>query len=124
MTMTKWLAPVAIGLAAASPAIAQGPVVDAARAAAAVGERFDGYLGIAAAVAPAVRSQVARVNIQRRSLYSNLAAAKGASPQAVGITAGCQLLARVAVGESYMVSDGQWRRRVPGQPALVPDYCR
>ena len=111
-------------LLAAVPAAAQTPALDAARASGAVGERYDGYLGVAAAVSATVRSQVATINIQRRSLYSNLAARKGVSPQDVGITAGCQLLARVAVGEAYMWADGAWRRRAAGQGAAVPDYCR
>ena len=111
-------------LALAMPAVAQTPAVDAARAAGVVGERYDGYIGISGAASGAVRSQVATINIRRRSLYSNLAARRGASPQEVGITAGCQLLARVGVGEAYMLSDGAWRRRAPGQAAPVPDYCR
>ena len=73
---------------------------------------------------PGLRSQVAAINIRRRSLYSNLAASKGVSPQEVGITAGCQLLARVQVGQAYLLADGRWRRRLAGQPAPVPDYCR
>ena len=96
----------------------------AARAAGAVGERYDGYLGVSGVVSGPVRSQVARINIQRRSLYSRLAASKGASPQDVGITAGCQLLAGVGTGEAYMLSDGAWRRRLANQAAPVPDYCR
>jgi uncharacterized protein YdbL (DUF1318 family) len=108
----------------AVPAAAQTPAVDAARAAGLVGERYDGYLGIAGPVSPAVRSQVATINIQRRKLYSDLAARKGVSPQDVGVTAGCSLLARVAVGELAMWPDGKWRRRLPGQPPPVPDYCR
>ena len=111
-------------MALAVPAVAQTPAVDAARAAGVVGERYDGYIGISGAASGAVRSQVATINIRRRSLYSNLAARRGASPQEVGITAGCQLLARVGVGEAYMLSDGAWRRRAPGQAAPVPDYCR
>jgi len=107
----------------ASAAAAQTPALDAARASGAVGERYDGYLGVVTAVSGAVRSQVTTINIQRRSLYSNLAARKGVSPQDVGITAGCQLLARVSVGEAYMWADGAWRRRTAGQSA-VPDYCR
>ena len=106
------------------PSIAQTPIVDAARAAGAVGERYDGYVGIAAPVTPAVRSGVAAINIKRRSLYSNLAASKNVSPSEVGVTAGCQLLARVGVGETYMWADGKWRRRAAGQAAPVPDYCR
>ena len=108
----------------AAPAGAQTAAVNAARAAGSVGERYDGYVGVAGAVAPAVRSQVATINIQRRSLYSKLAASKGVSPQDVGVTAGCQLLARVGVGETYLWADGKWRRRAAGQGAPIPDYCR
>jgi uncharacterized protein YdbL (DUF1318 family) len=108
----------------AVPAVAQTPAVAASRAAGQIGERYDGYLGVAGPVSAAVRSQVASINIRRRSLYSNLAASRGVSPSDVGITAGCQLLARVGVGEAYLWTEGGWRRRAPGQPAPVPSYCR
>jgi len=114
---------VLIALLASAAAVAQTSAVNGARAAGIVGERYDGYLGMAAPAPSYVRSQVATINIQRRALYSRLAASKGASPQDVGITAGCQLLARVAIGEAYLLTDGRWRRRAPGQSA-VPDYCR
>jgi uncharacterized protein YdbL (DUF1318 family) len=108
----------------AVPAAAQSPAVDAARAAGSIGERYDGYLGASGVISATVRSQVARINIQRRSLYSRLAASKGASPQDVGITAGCQLLAGVGVGEAYLLADGAWRRRTANQAAPAPEYCR
>ena len=98
--------------------------VEAARASGIVGERYDGYLGVVGAASSVVRSQVATINIQRRSLYSNLAGRKGVSPLDVGVTAGCQLLARVAVGEAYLWADGAWRRRAAGHAPPVPDYCR
>ena len=121
--MTR-LALIALAAMVGVPAVAQTPAVDAARASGAVGERYDGYLGIAAPVTAAVRSQVATINIRRRSLYSSLAARKRASPQDVGITAGCALLLRVPVGGSYLLTDGAWRRRGPGEPAPLPGYCR
>ncbi len=108
----------------APAANAQTATVNAARASGAVGERYDGYLGLSANAPAALRSQVATINVTRRALYTRLAAARGASPQDVGITAGCQLLARVGVGQSYMLIDGVWRRRGPGQGAPAPDYCR
>ena len=109
--------------AVALPAAAQTPLVNAARQAGTVGERFDGYMGYVTAVPPVLRSQVETINIRRRALYSNLAARKGVSPREVGITAGCQLLAGVGVGQAYMLSDGVWRRRGAGQAAPVPGYC-
>jgi len=109
---------------ASSGAQAQTPAVDAARAAGSVGERYDGYLGFTSALSPGVRSQVGAINLKRRALYSRLAAARGASPQDVGVTAGCSLLGRVGVGQAYLWPDGEWRRRAPGQGAPLPDYCR
>jgi uncharacterized protein YdbL (DUF1318 family) len=116
---------IAAALIALAPAVsAQTPVLDSARAAGLIGERYDGFIGIAGPAPSAVRAQVARINIQRRSLYSSLAARKGVSPQDVGITAGCELLARVGPAEAYLWPDGVWRRRKPGAPPPVPDYCR
>lgn len=121
--MRIWIAGVV--LAAVSPAAsAQTPAVDAARAAGVVGERFDGYLGVAGQPSAAVRSQVTGINIRRRALYTRLATSRGVTVSEVGITAGCELLARVAAGQAYMLPDGAWRRRSPGQAAPIPDYCR
>lgn len=122
--MTRRLLLAALLLAIAPAAAAQTPAVDSARAAGVVGERFDGYVGISGAASATVRSQVSTINIRRRSLYSNLATSRGATLQEVGITAGCQLLARTRPGEAYMLSDGAWRRRQANQAAPLPDYCR
>ena len=40
------------------------------------------------------------------------------------MTAACQLLPTVHVGERYQASDKVWRTRSAGQELLVPDYCR
>ena len=114
----------AVLIAVAPAAGAQTGAVNAARASGIVGERFDGYLGLAAPAGANVRSQVATINVTRRALYSRLAASRGASPQDVGFTAGCQLLARIGAGQAYMLADGVWRRRSAGQSPPVPDYCR
>ena len=110
-------------VAVAGVAAAQSAYFDA-RAAGQVGERFDGYLGYVLVQPSAqARTQTEAINISRRALYSDLEQRRGVSPQEVGITAGCTLLARVAAGEAYMLSDGQWRRRGAGEPAPVPQYC-
>ena len=89
-----------------------------------IGERYDGYLGVVAADAPAaLRHQVAAVNIRRRALYSDLAERRGVGAQDVGLTAACQLFATMAVGQHYLLADNVWRVRLSGQPPLIPGYC-
>jgi hypothetical protein len=110
--------------AAASGVAAQGRPVDRALAAGQIGERYDGYLGVAATIPSSLRNQVAAINIRRRRLYSDLAAQKRVAPQEVGITAGCRLLQNTGVGEVYFLPDGKWHRRAPGRQVQLPDYCR
>ena len=108
----------------AAPAAAQSNLtVASARQAGIVGERYDGYLGFAAGASDAVRRQVGALNIRRRSLYTGLASRRRVTVQEVGIAAGCELLAQVRVGESYMLNDGVWHRRAAGEPAPAPTYC-
>ena len=99
------------------------PQLAAARAAGQVGERYDGYLGFATAAPPLVQRQVSSINIRRRSLYVGLAQRRGVTPQAAGIATGCELLARVQIGEAYLLQDGVWRRRAAGQTIPRPAYC-
>jgi uncharacterized protein YdbL (DUF1318 family) len=103
---------------------AQSPVLAGAIQAGQVGERYDGYMGIAGAAPPQVQRQVRAINIQRRNLYIQLAERRNVSPDLVGIATGCQLLSQLPPGEAYMVRDGSWRRRAPGERLALPDYCR
>ncbi|HEX2804499.1 MAG TPA: YdbL family protein [Sphingomicrobium sp.] len=123
MRFVRVLFPVML-FGAVSAAVAQtSPQMTAARQAGVVGERYDGYLGFASNASAAVQREAGAVNIKRRSLYTGLAARRNATVQEVGIAAGCELLGQVKVGESYMLSDGEWRRRAAGQPVPVPGYC-
>ncbi len=101
---------------------AQDAVI-AARTSGIVGERYDGYLGVVGMLTPSLRSQVAAINIKRRALFSDLAARRGVTAQDVGVAAACTLLGRIAVGEVYQLSDGEWRRRASGETAPRPAYC-
>ena len=122
MTGKCMIAAAALALAAPAMLAAQGSVY-AAQAAGTVGERYDGYLGMSSSGGEPLRRQVATVNLKRRSLYSQLAARRGVSPEEVGVTAACQLLARVEVGEAYLLGDNVWRRRHAGESAPRPSYC-
>ena len=105
-------------------AVAQSPLLSQAIAAGQVGERYDGYLGVVGAAPPAVQRQVRAINIQRRNLYIQLAARRNVFPDVVGMATGCQLLSQLSAGEAYLLQDGSWRRRAPGQSVPVPNYCR
>ena len=124
MKRTVLLIAAMAALAVPGSAPAQNPnAILAAKRAGTIGERYDGYVGIVNANASAeVRRQVAALNIRRRTLYSNLAARKGVSPEEVGITTACSLLRRVSIGEYYLLGQGGWRRLAPGQ-SPVPNYC-
>ena len=122
--MTRPLFALLLAAALAVPAAAQmSAAIRSAKAAGQVGERYDGFLGMASGAPGAIRREVEAVNIRRRAHYANLAAAKGVSPREVGITAGCMTLASVQPGEAFLLADNAWRRRAAGQPAPTPSYC-
>jgi uncharacterized protein len=107
------------GVAAQSPTLVPGAI-----AAGQIGERYDGYMGFAAPPSDALRRQVDAINLRRRNLYIELAGRRNVTAQVVGMATGCELLANLAAGEAYMLSDGAWRRRSASGPAPVPSYCR
>ena len=121
MKSSIWLFAVVL---AAGPAEAQSPPIAQAIAAGQAGERYDGYMGVAAPASAGVERQVRAINIRRRNLYIGLAARRNATPELVGMATACQLLRALAPGEAYMLSDGVWRHRAPGRPVPLPDYCR
>ena len=76
-------------------------------------------MGVAAQVSPQVRRQVSAINLQRRSLYYQLASIRHVNPEVVGIATGCQLIAHLGAGQAYMLGDGAWHRVVGRQGAAV-----
>ena len=121
--MLRWLVGGGALLLAAA-AVAQSAGLAAAIQAGQVGERYDGYMGFVRPPPEPVRRQVSAINIQRRNLYIDLARRRGVTADVVGLTTGCELLARLPVGEAYMLKGGAWRIRVPGPPPPLPSYCR
>jgi uncharacterized protein YdbL (DUF1318 family) len=122
--MRFWLILAAAAILVPSAVSAQSyPELAAARRAGQVGERFDGYLGLAAPTSALVQRQVSATNIRRRSLYVGLAQRRGVTPEVAGMATGCELLGLIAVGEVYMLQDGSWRRRAQGKTIARPSYC-
>ena len=121
--MRLWLALTAAVIVPSAASAQSYPELAAARRAGQVGERYDGYLGYASTPSGQVQRQVAAINIRRRSLYIDLAQRRRVTPEVAGLATGCELLGRIAVGEVYMLQDGVWRRRAPGQDIPRPSYC-
>jgi uncharacterized protein YdbL (DUF1318 family) len=122
--MALRLSLVAGALAAAALVAQPASLIQSAIAAGQIGERYDGYMGFVVTPSPALRRQVQSINIRRRNLYVELSTRRNVTPEIAGIATGCELIGRISVGEAYMLSDGSWRRRAPGEPAPVPDRCR
>lgn len=110
-------------LAGATVARAQeAGLVRAAKAAGTVGEKADGYLGIAGAAAGDVRARVDEINIKRRAAYTAEAAKRGVTLDEWAAAIGCRTLSeRVADGQAYALADGQWRKK--SGPIALPATC-
>jgi uncharacterized protein YdbL (DUF1318 family) len=119
--MLRTVAAAAVMTLGAAEALAQSrePAYAAARAAGAVGERPDGYLGIVGNADPGLRRVVEDINIRRRAVYAREARASNASIEEFAFATGCFAIAQTRPGERYMGPDGVWRTR--GEGPLVRD---
>jgi uncharacterized protein YdbL (DUF1318 family) len=94
------------------------------RATGLVGEQYDGYLAVVERAPAAIRADMEAVNIKRRASYTQVAAARRVNIDEVGAAMACEILAtRILPGQYYRLPDGNWRRRLPGQPVMRPAYC-
>ena len=111
----------------AAPAQAQNDAVIAqARAAGAVGEQADGYLGFVpgANISADLRGRVEQNNIQRRALYTRRAAERNVSVSEMAAAVACEVFERrIALGERYRNERGQWRQRTASTPVEKPSFC-
>ena len=92
------------------------PAYAAARSAGKVGEKMDGYLGVVGAPSAAIRSLVNDINIKRRAVYTERAAAKKATVEEYAFTSGCLAIAATVPGEKYQAPDGSWQTRTSAPP--------
>ncbi|GAA4643546.1 hypothetical protein GCM10023115_15060 [Pontixanthobacter gangjinensis] len=92
------------------------PAYAAARSAGQVGEKMDGYLGIVGAETPALKRLVDNINIQRRAVYAERAAAEKATVEEYAMTSGCLAISRTVPGEKYQAPDGSWQTRTSAPP--------
>lgn len=86
--------------------------LDAAKAQGWIGERRDGYIGLASTAAPAeAQALVDTVNAERREAYQAVAAQNGVPREQVEALAGQKLIGRAAPGTFVMDASGRWIRK-------------
>lgn len=112
----------ALVLSAPASAQQRDPAYTAARAAGQVGEKTDGFLGYPVPPSAEIRKLAEDINIKRRDVYAQKAAAQKATIDDYGFTSGCQLILATVPGEKYQAPDGSWRTRT-GEPPLRDNKC-
>ena len=103
-------------------AMQRDPAYAAARAAGEIGEKSDGYLGFVVSPSDAVRRMVEDINIRRKAVYADKAAAANATVEEYALTSGCLAISRTTPGEKYQSPDGVWRTR-GAEPPVRDTRC-
>jgi uncharacterized protein YdbL (DUF1318 family) len=113
------LAVAAFAVAGMIPAAAlaqRDPAYAAARAAGQVGEKVDGYLGYVVPPSPSLKAVIDELNIKRKAVYAEKAAAAHATVEEYALTSGCLLISQTQPGEKYQGPDGTWKTRTSAPP--------
>jgi len=121
-TLGLFLPLAALVLATGAAAQTRDPAYAAARAQGEIGEKMDGYLGVVSGGTPALEKMVDDLNIKRKAVYAQQAAAAHATVEDYAFTSGCQLIARTQPGEKYQAPTGGWATRGAGA-ALRDSRC-
>ncbi|TVV75480.1 YdbL family protein [Sphingomonas solaris] len=123
---TKRLLTMALGAALAAgiagAAYAQDADLQAAIAQGIVGEKADGYMGLAKPASGEIKAKVDAINIKRRAAFTPEAVRRGVTLEEWAAAIGCKTLAgRVADGQAYQLPDGVWRTK--SGPIALPASC-
>lgn len=86
--------------------------LDQAKAGGLLGEQIDGYLGLVDGDAPAdIKALMNDVNAKRLAKYSEIAAARGVTVDAVGKITAEKVFEKAAPGTYLLDSTGLWKRK-------------
>lgn len=106
-----------VGLGLIAPLSAQrDPAYEAARADGSIGEKPDGYLAVVSGGDGQLQKMVSDINLKRKQVYTDRAAAEGSTVEQFAFTAGCNTIARTKPGEKYQAPDGSWKTRDASPP--------
>jgi uncharacterized protein YdbL (DUF1318 family) len=113
--MTRLLQVLILALGLALPlggAYAQDSALAAAKAQGLVGERPDGLVGVVSPSASAqIRALVDQINVQRQTLYAQVAQRESTTVEVVRLRFGARLVSETPAGQYYMDAGGSWQRR-------------
>lgn len=111
-----------LGATATTAAYAQrDPAYQAARSQGLIGELPTGYVGFVSAPSPAIKALVDDINIKRKAVYTEQAAANGVTVEEFAFRNGCRLISEKTVaGEKYQAPDRSWKTRDASAPVLDP----
>ncbi|WP_072378641.1 YdbL family protein [Novosphingobium sp. NDB2Meth1] len=105
-----------LGMIPAAALAQRDPAYAAARAAGQVGEKVDGYLGYVTPPSPSLKAVIDELNIKRKAVYAEKAAAAHATVEEYALTSGCLLISQTQPGEKYQGPDGSWQTRTSSPP--------
>ena len=96
----------------AAPAAVADPAIEAAVEAGIVGERIDGFLGVAGPADAETLRKVNDINNRRRALYEQTAEDTGTTVEQVARITGEKLVerAKTTAGKAFMDESGTWQR--------------
>ena len=111
--------------AIAAPALAQADTAAAElRASGAIGEQATGYMAPAPGAQPSDAQERAmeQINIQRRTFYTQKAAATNSTVSQFGQFTACEIFKRLKPGEAYRDESNAWGKAGAGG-APLPSWC-
>jgi uncharacterized protein len=104
-----------VGVAAltggATSTAAQSRLLDEARVAGTVGERYDGTATVRAGAPASAQNTVNSVNTKRMDIYKKRAASEGITAEAVGRIYAKQIYENAPSGTWFLLQSGQWVRK-------------
>ena len=105
----------AVAIANPAPAFAQAAgakaAVDGAKAQGLVGEQGDGYLGFVTPPNPGIAAAVNEINAGRATVFRDIAARTGVTPEVSGQATAQQLFGQIPPGQFFRLPNGNWVRK-------------
>ncbi len=96
----------------ATHSFAQNQIIEQGKTDGLIGEMIDGYIGYRISDVPdALRSEVSKVNLERKAAYSDLAEENQISTEVAAALTAEKLISRASGGQWVQDAGGNWNQR-------------